>query len=54
MRKLGNYTCHLMCLTLALGGLTSGAALMFGPAVVASAQVIGSSWTITGNLNTAR
>jgi len=30
MRKLNNHSCHLMCLTLALGGLTSGAALMFG------------------------
>ena len=41
-------------LILALVGLIGTAALMLGPARLASAQVVAPSWTYTGNLNTAR
>jgi uncharacterized protein (TIGR03437 family) len=54
MRKLNNHTGRILCLILVLGGLMSGAALILGAAVVASAQVIGPSWSSTGNLNQPR
>ena len=54
MRKLSHHTCRLMCLTLALLGLMSGATLVLEPVGLASAQVVGPSWSITGSLDTAR
>src|SRR5436305_1915604 len=54
MRKPSNDTGHRVGLILALVGLLSITTLVLEPAGGASAQVVGPSWSITGNLNTAR
>jgi hypothetical protein len=54
MKTQRNYVRHHVGLILALVGLVGAAALVLGPAGVASAQAAAPSWSYTGNLNTAR
>jgi hypothetical protein len=49
-----SYARHHVGLIVTLIGLMSGVALMAGPARIGSAQTVAASWSITGNLNTAR
>jgi uncharacterized protein (TIGR03437 family) len=54
MRKTSKDTYRLLCPILVLVGLLIGGTLALKPAGRASAQVVGSSWSVTGNLNTPR
>src|SRR3989442_9051036 len=54
MKNKTNDARHHVSLILALVGFISAAALVLGPARLASAQAVAPSWSYTGNLNFAR
>jgi hypothetical protein len=54
MKNQRNHARHTVGLILALGGLIGAAALVLGPARLASAQSFAPNWSYTGNLNFAR
>jgi hypothetical protein len=54
MKNQRNHARHTVGLILALGGLIGAAALVLGPARLASAQSFAPNWSYTGNLIFAR